>query len=386
MTEQTPHSSPSRVTWRRWLWIALALATLGFVTIIVFETEDIADVSTRQDAAPLPVVTVVQRSPAVATAQISALAELRPRWDIDLRTPVAGRITAVHDSALTGARVKRGAALYSIEKSAYATAVASAKLAVAEAELAVRQAENRTEVARRQFKRDGQKPPTDLALHLPELRIAQTALNAARSQLLSAQQQLNDTEIRAPFDGVVTHRAASLGETVGQGDTLLHLSDRKQFELSVALSPAQWALLQHPVAGSKAILHHRDGQRLGQALVRDGGGFLASPTRQIQVFLDVTDPDPKMLAGDVVRVHFKGQELHDTLTLPESALTRDGYIWLVKENHLHRMQPEILFRARNSFTIALPAEQADVALWQIVRTPLASFLPGQPIAARLAEE
>lgn len=381
MTNSTPQ--PDRNRPRRWLWVALSLAVLIAVVLVVFDAEDTADVKQATTPPPAPPVSVFEVSSQRAQAHVSVFAEVRPRWATDLRASVSGRIIQVFDPALAGAQVDKGDVLYQIEPAPYLANVANAEQALAEAELALLQAENKTFVARRQFERDGTQPPNDLALHLPEQRIARHAVTAANAQLKVARQQLADTKVQAPFSGFVTKRLASLGETVGPGDALLHLADDRQFELTVELTPANWALLHHPIAGTTATLRHRDGSNLGQATIRQGGGFLDPKTRQIRVFLEVTAPSDQLLAGDFLRVEFTGRHIANTLTVPETALTRAGHIWLVENDHLNRVAPDILFRSDRHITIAAPQGAGP---WLVAPTPLASFLPGQRVTPTLVED
>lgn len=379
MVETDAH--PSR---RRWPWVVLAFGLLLTILAFLSEVEDTADVAQRVAAPPAPIVSVVAVSKAEARAQISVFAELRPRWDTEIRAAVSGRITAIHEEALAGSRVPKGAALIQIQRTQLATEVAAAELALEEARLALLRAQNQTTVARRQFARDGQTPPNDLALYLPQLRIAERGLNAAEAQLAAARKRLEQADVRAPYSGFVTKRVASLGQTVSVGEPLLHLSDDSEFELVASLSPDEWALLDHPIEGGTAQLFLRDGQAVGVATIRQVGGFLDAETRQMRVYLEVSEPSDRVLSGDFLRVTFEGRVIENTLTLPEAALTRAGHIWFVDEaGMLQRGQPEILFRTQDSLTIAAPDGPGP---WNVASAPLASFLPGQLVTPQPVED
>jgi len=374
--------NPPAPRWR-WLWIILALMILSAVVLLVLGAEDTVDVTRSEATPPPPAITVVTVAPKEAIATVTAFAELRPRWDAQIRTAVSGRIVAVRDAALAGARVAAGTPLFGIEKTQYETAVAAAELGVEEARLALWRAENAVALARREFERNGTEPPNELALRLPELRIAERSVASAEAQLKAARRQLADTDIAAPFSGFVIRRMASLGQTVSAGEALVHLSDDSRYELTVELNEADWALLAHPLAGTAANLFHRDGTPLGTARIRQGGGFLDPQTRQRRIFLDVSEPSDTVLAGDFVKVAFNGRPIADTLTIPESALTRTGHVWMVDAGGLLvRHRPDILFRSGGALTIAAPDGSGTV---QIAVTPLASFLPGQRVTPQEAE-
>ncbi|WP_298853007.1 efflux RND transporter periplasmic adaptor subunit [uncultured Ruegeria sp.] len=368
---------------RRWLWIGLSLALFVAIVVLLFDTEDTIAVQATNTSPPPPTVSVVSVAPETAQARVSAFAEVLPRWDAELRSAVSGRITAVHAAALAGTQVERGDPLFSIENAPYQSAVATAEMELEQAELALLRAQNNVTVARRQFERDETEPPNELAVNLPQLRIAEKTVAAAQARLNAARNELKDAEVVAPFSGFVTHRFASLGQTVNPGDALIHLSDDWQFELVAEFSQADWALLDHPISGATADLIQRSGGSLGQAQVRRGGGFLDQNTRQVRVFLDIKNPGEGILAGDFLRVHIPGRRIADTVTLPESALTRAGYIWLVDdEDHLQRLSPNILFRREGTVTIVAPDGTGP---WRVARTPLASFLPGQRVTPQTNE-
>lgn len=373
----TPIGTTARPKRRR-RWIILSVMALIAAIMLVWEAEDTADVTRADTPPPLPVVTVLTVMPAEAVATVTAFSELRPRWDAEIRAAVSGRITQVHDAALAGERVDAGTPLFSIEGTRYETAVAAAELALEEASLEVWRAQNAVTLARAAFARAGTEAPNDLALKLPQLRIAERIVISAKVQLKAARQQLSDTDVLAPFSGYVTKRMASLGQTVSVGEPLVHLSDDSRFELIVELNQADWALLDHPIAGSFAQLSHRDGTPLGRARVRRGGGFLDPKTRQRRVFLDVVDPGDTILAGDFVRVAFEGRAIGQTLTVPESALSRAGYVWRVDaDDLLERVEPSTLFRSNGQLVLAAPEGSGP---WRVAVTPLASFLPGRRVA------
>ncbi|MEO1137479.1 MAG: efflux RND transporter periplasmic adaptor subunit [Pseudomonadota bacterium] len=290
----------------------------------------------------------------------------------------------VHDSALAGERVEAGALLFSIEKTPYESALAAAELNLEQAKLAFVHAQNDTGLAREEAELLNVSEPNDLVLRLPQLRIAERTLASAEAQLADARRQLADTDVTAPFSGIITNRMASLGQTVAVGEALLHLSDDRQYELAVELNEADWALLEHPIAGQAVRLFHRNGTQLGAARIRQGGGYLDSQTRQPRIFLEVANPNEGLVAGDFVRVEFTGRAIADTLTLPEAALSRAGHIWIVDADVLLvRLAPEILFRADGDLVIATPEGAGP---WRVAATPLASFLPGMKVAPQTLNE
>lgn len=368
---------------RRWLVISAALILLLAVVGLLFVSEDTADINLSNTPASPPLVSVITVSATTARAEVTVFAEVRPRWDARLRSAITGRIVRVHDGAIVGELVQKGELLFSVEKAQYETAVAEAEMELEQSKLDLLRAKNGVHLARKQFARDEIDPPTELAIRIPQLRIAEKALSAAERRLAAAQKALADTEITAPFSGFVVERLASLGQMLNQGDPLVHLSDNRQFELIASLNEANWKLLDHPISNQNAGLSHRDGTFLGTARIRSAGGYLDRDTRQMRVFLDIQDSAGQVLGGDFVRVSFRGRELPNTLVLPASALARTGHIWLVNgDNRLKRIAPEVLFISDGTISIAAPDAKGS---WRVALTPLSSFLPGLEVTPRPAE-
>ncbi len=328
----------------------------------------------------LQIVSVEQIHPIDQVAQVRVFAEVSPQWNAQIRSSVSGRIIKVYNAALEGSRVSKNEPLFEIEKNQYQATLASAEQILAQAKLDLWRAKNATQLARNQFERDGSSPPNDLALKIPELDIAEKTVVAAKAQLNVARMQLSDTTISAPFSGFVAQRQASLGQSVSVGETLVLLQDDSHFEMVVELDRKNWDLLDHPIEGQTTQLLDDQGNLVGSATIRQSGGYLDKNTRQYRVFLSVNPQgDTSVLAGEFLQASFDGRLLNGVLDLSADSMTREGYVWHVdQEDLLQRLTPKILFRKHDRIFIQAPA-QGDT--WRVVKTPLASFLPGQPVVA-----
>ncbi|MGH1416830.1 MAG: efflux RND transporter periplasmic adaptor subunit [Pelagimonas sp.] len=368
----------------RWVWILLAIGTLVAVGGFLAAIEDTADVSATDAGPALQLVSFRALEAGDVNASVEALSEVRPRWSAEIRAAVSGRVIEVSEAALSGQHVTAETTLFQIERTQYETAVAASELALQEARLALLRAQNKTTITRRQFERDGIQPPNELALHLPELRIAEGGIASAEAQLAAARQQLEDTTVIAPFSGIVTERMISLGQTVSPSEPMVTLVDDTRFELTVEVSRTDWDLLDHPIAGQIAVLESTSGTPLGTAIIREGGGFLDPTTRQYRIFLEVSrSENTSVLSGGFVRVILRGRTVEDTLTIPSTALTRTGHVWFIDpDDQLVRQTPDIIFRRADRIVIRVP--QGEMT-WRLATTPLGFFLPGQQVAPHMVE-
>lgn len=368
----------------RWLWIALSVMGLGVVLYGLGYLEDTADVTRTETPQPLPLVSAKNIKTTSQQMLIRSVAEVRPRWSAELTASVAGRITRVFESALAGEPVEAGAQLIEIESSQYVAELAAAEQANKEAELALWQARNATLLAREDFERNNRKPPNDLALKLPQLGVAESAIISAKARVDAARRRLEDTIVVAPFAAFVTDRFVSPGQSVSPGDRLVKLVDRSSFELVAEIGRDDWALLRRPLEGQPARLLDQDGKEIAKATVRRGGGFLDDKSRQYRVFLE-TDKNGAntLLTGDFVNVLLEGISIDRALDVPSSALTQDGFVWTVDDaDELQRFEPEVLFRRHDRVIVRAPEGTTN---WRVAITPLVSFLPGRKIEPRPTE-
>ena len=381
--EKQPDKVPTAGRARPWLWLLLALGIFVGVIFYLGAAEDSIDVQQIKTPPPVQLVSVEPLRVGAETVEVASFAEVRPRWAAELRAAVSGRVLKVTEQALTGERVDAGTLLVEIEHSRYRAELTAAEQALKQATLDLAMAEKATKVARRQFRQAGKTPPNDLALHLPQLEIAKSAVQAAEARLIASRQQLQDAQITAPFSGFITRRFVSPGQSVNVGESIVKLVDDTTFELTVELGPKDWRLLKQPLAGQQASVYSQDGEQIATATVRQAGGFLDETTRQYKVFLEVTDAAPEpLLSGDFVRVRLPGISVAAALNIPASALTQEGYIWHVDaDNRLQRQSPRVLFRRQDRIIVESPAAHSD---WQVVITPLASFLPGQSVRPQAA--
>lgn len=372
------HSVSKKLRRNRWVLMILALTLLGGVVWYLDAAEYTVDVVQAETPRPPPWVSIESVRISSETVEVSAFAEVRPRWTAELKAAVSGRITKVLASALAGERVSKGTALIEIENTRYVAELAVAELALKEAQLALWQAKNATVIARKEFERANKKPPNELALKLPQLDIAENAVKSAKARVAAAKRQRDDATVVAPFSGFVTDRFVSPGQTANLGDRLVKLVDNGTFELTVELSRIDWAQLKKPLEGLSANVVDQTGKTLAQAKIRKAGGFLDETTRQYRVFLEIEgDQGRDILSGDFVRVVLPGITEPDALNIPASSLTQEGQIWHVDTgNRLSRLTPKILFRYQDRIVIKAPdgMDTLEVAI-----TPLASFLPGQTV-------
>ncbi|WAM49976.1 efflux RND transporter periplasmic adaptor subunit [Vreelandella venusta] len=368
----------------RVLALFLAIGILLAVTGLLAEVESPSGVEQRNQAPLPPLVSVEQVSRGEQPVQIEAYAEVTSRWEVELKAQVSGAVVRVHDRTLAGSRVSEGEPLVVIDDTRYQAERADAERLLREAELEQERAGYATQVARRQFASAREPPPNDLALHLPQRHIADAAVEAARARVDMAQRELDQTVIRAPYSGFIVERYVSPGQMLMAGDPVARLIGDAHYELAASISKSDWQRLDHPIQGQKVVLYNDLGQPIGEADIREGGGYLDATTRHYIVHLDLQSAETAVLAGDFVKASFQGRIEENTLSIPASALTVDGSIWWVEEGSstLARSVVDVLSHRDDRVLVRAPSDNDQ---WQIVAVPLSSYLPGQRVRTTIGE-
>jgi len=364
------------------LWIALALMLLFGVAGYVMMLEDIADTDASGKSPDLRPVSFVNAAVGDHAGTVSVFAEVTPRWRVDLRSRVAGVVRSVAPAALGGARVQKGTELLELENAPYAASLQEARFNLEKAELDLLQSEKKRDIALKDWRsvRPGIEPP-DLAVHIPEVRVAEHAVKAARARVDAAEYDLKSTRIRAPFDAIITSRSVSPGQSVNEGDVLFALLDDRILDIRVSLTADEWALLDRSHAADGASVFSEAGGYLGAARVKRGGGFLEPKSRRYQLFLEVDKTEnAAILPGQFVRVRLPGKVIAETLRIPESALTQNGFVWYLDESdRLQRFAARALFRDSDEVVVPAPEDFAVGTVLRIVPLPMSAYLPGQTV-------
>lgn len=366
-------------------WLAVAFIFMGMVIALLITLEDTVDLNTNERTKPhLPAVSIVKINANTHTGSIDVFAEIKPRWQVNLKSHVKGEVLVVMPHAIAGKKVTKGETLLKIEDSSYKAQLHEAEQLLAQAQLELLQEQKTSDQAKRDWKRSGlTSKPSELTLNIPQLALAEKKIETAKSNLTAAKKNVQYTIVKAPFTGFVTTRHISLGQTVEEGDALLDVIGSEHSEVSVSLSERQWRLLDKNWQDNKAKIYHEDGSQIATASVIDGGDFLDPQTRQYSLFLEVDRQNNHSLTGSFVNVRLAVSPIKNSLKIPESSISREGYVWFVNDqNQLNRFSADILFRINNEAVIRYPADielEKHKNTWRIAITPLASFIVGNQV-------
>lgn len=304
----------------------------------------------------------------------SITGSVQPERRADLRAEVSALVLQVLKQ--NGDNVRRGDLLVRIDDTALRENLAST-------EAATRASSQSFEQAERQFQRMTTLRKSGMAsmqqLEDAEIRRnnAQSDLEAAKTRSVQARQQLQRTEVRAPFDGIVSDRRVSAGDTAQIGKELVKVIDPASMRFEGLVSADSIGGVQ---SGQTVVF------RVNGYGVQDFNGKVrrvnpaANPTtRQVEILVDFVGEKQPRLAGLYAegRIETGGAT---SLTIPATAVVREGdkiFVWRVKGDTLQKVSIGLGERDPRSGDFALRSGLAEGD--QLIRYPSATLRSGHKV-------
>ena len=300
-----------------------------------------------------------------------------PERRADLRAEVSAVVMQVYKQ--NGDAVRAGDTLMRLDDTAIRDSLASAEEAQRASSQAFEQVER--QVAR-QKTLQAQGMVSMQALEDAEVRRnnAQSHLVAARARAVAARQQMARTVVKAPFEGVVSERKVSVGDTVQVGRELVKVIDPRsmRFEGLVSADRMHELKLGQPV--SFRVNGFTQGDFTGQ--VRRIEAAANAVTRQVEVIVGFADSSAAPRVAGLFaegRVETGGAE---GLSVPGNAVVRAGelaYAWKLNEQASGNTLAKVAVRVgeRDARTGELPVLAGLASGDRILRSPGSTLVDGQ---------
>lgn len=219
---------------------------------------DAAKKATPEAASPSVAVETAMATAGVLTEGIDVTGTLAPKFEVDVKSEVAGLVSEVYVTEWV--RVKKGEPLARVdirEQEAFVKRTEAALESAKSSELQARVADNRArrELERmKKLKENGLSTQQALDDAVSEAEAAASRVEAAHSQVRAAEEDLNQVRTRlskgritAPIEGIVSERRANVGDLVGEAGAnqpLFHIVDNRVLNLTVSVPSAAMAGLR----------------------------------------------------------------------------------------------------------------------------------------------
>ena len=273
---------------------------------------------------------------------ISANGYVVARTKASVSARIPGRLQYL--GVAEGTKVRAGDVIARIESGDFEAQLASAKAAAAEIDAQLLQARRYFERARA-LRGQGLNSDADLENAETRVSVLGAQLNAAHAQVELARVNLENTRVRAPFDGTVLRKDAEVGEIVapasaGGGLTrtaIVTMADLASLEVEIDVNESYIAQVRNGQPARIALDAYPDTSFAGN--VRQVVPTADRQKATVQVKVSILDRDPRILPEMGAKVLFAkdGGEAASRpwrVLVPAEALVRSGgsaSVWVVED-------------------------------------------------------
>jgi len=319
---------------------------------------------------------------------VSSFGEIRAGREAELRAQVSGRVISVADILGDGASVRAGDILLRIDDFDYVATEQERRADLHEAEAKLRELQTmlsgeekllpvdkkQVDLAARELERQRQllkrsavskKAYDDAQLNLNTRRQnvlvreqtiarfrsqvvqATSGVEKAKIALSKAQRDVEDTQLKAPFDGFLTQTDVTEGKQVSTSDRLARLISLEGLEVGFHLSEVAYARLtrQTPLKGRMVEISVRRGavvEKFKGKIVRiDARVDAATGGRNVFAALSGLTLDTDLRPGLFVQVNVPDEEYQSVVSLPVQAIHDEAFVYVVKGGRLEKRDVEI---------------------------------------------
>ncbi|HVC31758.1 MAG TPA: efflux RND transporter periplasmic adaptor subunit [Steroidobacteraceae bacterium] len=232
----------------------------------------------------------------------------------------SGRVQNIYFDV--GDHVAAGAVIVRLRATEQHAALLQAKAALRAASARALEAETRYRRIRDMYDRQVV-PKADLDQTTANRDAAAAQLSAARAAVLSAQQGVAYTEVRAPYAGVVTQRLVQVGETVAPGTLLMSGVSLQRLRVLVNIPQS---IVDEVRRRMKAVVYV-DGLRVEASRVTVFP-VASTPSNTFRAWLDLPQSIPGVYPGMLVKAGLVIGE-RERLLVPASSIVRRSAVTAV---------------------------------------------------------
>ncbi len=325
---------------------------------------------------------------------VSSQGTVQPKISTRLSAQVNGRVIWVAPAFIEGGMFEQGDVLIQLEKDDYLTEVKLAEAELARAEAALEEEVARGKVAQQEWRSVKGNVAPELGLRKPQLAKERANVSGAKAQLERAQRNLERTDVKAPFDGMVKSQNVDLGQFVTSGFELGMVYATDIAEVRMPLSDNDLAFLSlKGVDESRpkvTLFANVAGQQTRwEGLLARDEGVVDSQRRVVYAVAEVADPylrksdgaGTSLKFGRFVQAQIVGARGENIIVLPRNVLRLDGTIMTVNDKRELKINKVSVQRSDEDFVyINGGIEAGDLVVTSAIPNPYNGMkvrLPGE---------
>lgn len=354
---------PPRTPKPRRLALLLCATGIGAVALAAFGIRDRArsmgEVKAWTEEQAVPTVKIVQPQRGPGEEQLTLPGSVSAYSNASLYARATGYVTAWHRDL--GAPVKKGEVLVEISAPDLDQQLAEAKAQLVKLQAGVEQAQANADLGTATNQRtsrlvaqgwsSGAQGDTDrftAASRTAGLAVAKANLLAQHAAVGRLEELARFKQVTAPFDGIITSRAVSIGDLVNAGGTtgraLYQVADVHRMRIYVNVPQAFFGAMK-PGLKATLTLPGREDSVVAELVATSGS--IAETSRTALVELQADNRDGRLWPGAFTEVQFHIPSDPGTLRIPATALVfgKDGMrVAALEAGNRIALQPVVLGR------------------------------------------
>lgn len=337
------------------VYVAIAVLLAGL--IYQFSGSGRQERTTVEEYTEAVKVSVVTVGP--ITEEVEVTGEVEPTAEVKLASKVTGRLMRL--AAAEGDYVRKGQVVSELDRDLFEAAVKQAQAARAVAQANAKMAEVTEENTRKDFQRaqelfkqgvDTESNRDDAeSIHkraVTAVEMAKALILASEAKLETAEINLRESVISAPFDAIVAEKLLDVGAFVPAGTPILHLVSVDVVKVTAGVAERHLADLVPGRTLTSVTVDALSGREFPGTLYRISPVIDVS-TRTAEVDIRIANADHALKPGMYARVKLTTRATEGAVLVPHDAvLGREGlqYAFVVAEGRVRRRAIKLGIRGR----------------------------------------
>ena len=205
----------------------------------------------------IPIVDSMILKPTSMNIIIDSQGTIIPRTESQLYPEIRGEVVYVSPKLDEGSSFKKGDILLEIDSRDYELDIKTAEANLDDAKTALSIARAESNFEREQWELSNSGVASDLRLKIPQLKKAESTVEAAEANLEKLKRNLEKTKIRAPYDGLVRKKNVDRGTVVGPGYLIANIYAIDYVEVKLPIPDEDLSFLDIPLDGTRIDKNNR---------------------------------------------------------------------------------------------------------------------------------
>jgi RND family efflux transporter MFP subunit len=317
---------------------------------------------------------------------------VRPLFETNLVAQVSGIVKEVAMEFRVGRRVSKGMILAKIDDTDYRAALSREQSNLANAKRILAEEVVRANQAAEDWVASGRKlsDASEFVLRRPQVEAARASIVAQNMAIVKAAADIKRSQIRVPYDAIITARSASVGNLATPQMSLGKLVATKSAKIRLPLTSEQVSRITIPELGKvqqKRLLVTLTTPKISNtswtAEIVSSEPTVDKRNQVTYLIAEVFGPyDVKsqtLAMGAFVNASIPANPIRNSYLLPEAALVNDAFVWVIdKDNKLARVDVSRVYSLDGKAYVRIKGGDFTQPLRLVVR-PLTNFRQGMDV-------